>query len=80
MQYHIGLVRGTGKVQCWANGHRASTVIVEMRRDRDYLSPDLWVYWGVREVTKAHVKANKTGLLDAINKQYGTEFTSLIVD
>ena len=78
--YHIGLIRGTGKVQCWGNNHRRSTVVVQMRQDRDYLSPDLWIYYGVREVTKAHVKANRIGLLQAINRQYNTTFTSLIVD
>ena len=78
--YHIGLIRGTGPVQCWANGHRASTLVVQMRRDVDYLSPGIWKYLGIRDTTKAHVKANKAGLLAALNKQYGTAFTALVVD
>ena len=78
--YHVGLIRGTGKVQCWANGHRKSTVVVQMRKDKDYLSPDLWEYIGPREVTKAHVKANRVKLLQAINEQYGTQFTHLLVE
>lgn len=80
MQYHIGLIRGSGRVTCWGNNHKDTTVVVQMRRDIDFLSPDLWEYIGIREVTKEYVKKNRVGLLRAINEQYQTEFTTLLVD
>jgi len=79
MIYHIGLIRGTGG-GTWHNGHRASTIVVQMRRDVDFLSPDLWEYIGVRDVTKAHIKANKIALLSAINAQYNATFQHIIID
>ena len=42
--YHLGLVKGTGGG--WANGHKETTVVLQARRDVDYLSPGLWVYLG----------------------------------
>ena len=80
MIYHVGLVKGTGNTKCWANGHRATTAVVELRRDIDFLSTDLWRYMGRRETTKARIRAEKIALLTAINQQYQTSFTSIIID
>jgi len=80
MIYHVGLIKGTGLTKCWANGHRKSTVVVELRRDIDYLSTDLWRYMGRRETTKKQIKADKIKLLAAINEQYQTSFTHIVID
>ena len=80
MIYYVGLVKGTGTVACWGNNHRRSTVVVEMRRDLDFLSPDLWEYIGPREVTKSHVKTHRLDLLKAINVQYNADFQNIIID
>jgi len=80
MIYHVGLVKGTGLTKCWANGHRKSTVVVELRRDIDYLSAGLWRYMGRRETTKARIRAEKIALLTAINQQYQTAFTHIVID
>ena len=80
MIYHVGLVKGTGNTKYWANGHRATTVVVELRRDIDFLSTDLWRYMGRRETTKKQIKADKIKLLAAINEQYQTSFTHIVID
>ena len=76
--YHIGLIKGSQGV--WTNGHRPSTVVVQMRRCIDYLSPDLWKYMGQRITTKASVKTKKNELLMVINSQYQTDFQYIVID
>jgi len=78
--YHIGLLKGTGRVACWGNNHLSTTVIIQIVRDRDYLSPDIWQYLGPRLVTKQHIKNNKVKLLESINKQYATQFEHILID
>ena len=78
--YFIGLIRGTGNCKCWANGHNKSTVIIQARRNKDYLSPSLWQYYGERETTKKRLNELKLVALQAINKEHGTAFTSIIID
>jgi hypothetical protein len=78
--YHIGLIRGTGKVQCWANGHARNTVVVQLRRSVDFLDTDLWEYWGQRVTTKEHYRTNKANILQLINKQFNTAFTHIVID
>jgi len=77
--YHLGLIAGTG-LGTWANGHRKTTVVLQARRDVDYMSPDLWMYIGRREVTKAHLERNKVAILTWVNGYYGREFTHLVID
>ena len=57
--YYLGLIRGTGRCQCWGNGHKEDTLVLQARRDKGYLSCDLWKYLGQRVVTKAHLKRHK---------------------
>ena len=78
--YHVGLERGTGKVQCWNNGHLRNTVIVHLAEDRDYLSPDIFAYVGMTYENKAHFINNKADKLQAINALYKTSFTHIIID
>ena len=80
MKYYIGLVRGTGKVRCWSNNHRQSTVKVVVRREKDNLPTDLWQYLGPRELTKVYLRSIKVKLLKAINTQFNTTFTTIIID
>jgi len=78
--YHVGLVKGTGPVKYWANGYRADTVVVQMCRDIDMLSPDMWEYLGQREASKRDYKARKADILAWINRTYGTSFRHLVVE
>lgn len=56
------------------------TVIVQMRTSVDFLSPQLWKYFGERINTKKRVKAQKIALLEEINKSYNTKFTKIKID
>ena len=58
----------------------ANTVILQMRRDKDYLSCELWQYYGERITTKTHQKLYKQALLQAINKTYNKSFTHILID
>jgi hypothetical protein len=80
MRYHIGLIRGSGKVKCWGNGHRRDTLIVQMRRNKDLLSPDLCYYIGERITTKAHYRRNPAELLRIFNAKFGEEFRRVFID
>jgi len=77
--YHVGLIKGTSG-QCWDNGHRPSTVIVQLRRSIDDLSPDLWCYMGEHETTKKRLRKIKEELLETINKQFNECFKYIIID
>jgi len=77
--YHIGLLRGTGP-GLWSNGHKVTTVVLQARSNKDYLSPDLWKYYGPREITKRELRAKKAGLLKWINTIEGEKFTRIIID
>ena len=78
--YHIGFIKGSGKVNFWGNNHRADTVILQARRSIDFLSSDLWKYEGERVTTKRELKNNKCAILGWINLHYGTKFTRIIID
>ena len=66
--YHVGLLMAGRKV------------VVEMRRNIDFLSPDLWIYCGRRETTKKQVREKRIALLQAINKEHGTQFDRIEVN
>jgi hypothetical protein len=78
--YHVGLVKGSGAVKFWGNNHRSKTVILQARRDKDFLSSDLWKYEGEHITTKKELKNNKFAILGWINKTYGANFTRIIID
>lgn len=80
MNYHLGLIKGSGQCKCWANGHRNSTVVLQARRNIDYLSPDLWQYLGERETTKAQLKTNAQHILTWINGAYNTDYAHIVID
>ena len=77
--YHIGLIKGIPR-GLYANGHKADTLIIQCRRNVDYLSPDLWRYEGQRITTKARLIAQSVALLTAINELHGTAFRYLVFD
>ena len=66
-QYHVGFLR------------QGDTLVVQMRENLDCLSPELWRYFGLREITKAAVYANRKKLLDAVNQEEQTAFTHIQV-
>lgn len=68
--YHIGLIKDYDD---------PNLVILQASRDKDSLSPELWKYLGRRLITKKQLKHNKEKLLAAINEQYGTNFTKMII-
>ena len=49
--YHVGL------------GKRGKTLVIQACRCIDYLDCEIYDYMGLREVTKAHLRANRYGLL-----------------
>jgi len=78
--YFVGLVKGTGSAAVWHNGHRKTTVVVELRRHVDFLSTDLWKYYGERITTKLELWKKRNELLSAINEEFGTSFEHIIID
>ena len=50
--YHIGLAI------------RDKTLVIEARRDIDYLSCELYDYLGIREITKQKIKENRYLILE----------------
>ena len=77
--YHIALIFGIPK-GIWSNGHRETTVVVQMCLKKDFLSPDIAHFLGHYRITKADVRKNKHIWLREINKKFGTSFTHLIVE
>ncbi len=57
MIYHVGF------------GKRGKTMVIEARRNVDYLSCEIYDYMGKRVTTKAHLKANRYGILAIAKKQ-----------
>ena len=78
--YHVGLVRGTGPCKCWANGHRKTTVVLQLCRNIDYLSCDLWQYLGQWCLTKRYAREHKTDILARVNRDYDTAFIHILID
>ena len=76
--YHIGLLKGSQGQ--WSNGHRDDTVIVQLRRSVDQLSPNIFAYHGEFITTKRRLNKIKQDLLKAINKQYKTSFKRIVID
>ena len=74
--YHIGLVAGPNEYEDVPEG----TLLLQARRDVDYLSCELWKYLGERETTKAELRRNAVAILDQVNRQEGTAYTRLVVD
>ena len=56
------------------------TLIVQMRKDKDFLSCQLWQYFGERITTKARIKEQKAALLIEVNKTYNKEFKHIKID
>jgi len=69
--YHVGIRK---------DYEHPERVVVELRRNIDYLSCELWEYWGVRMCTKKYIKENKSGILNLINKMYNAHFTKITID
>ena len=67
--YHIGLLKKSEE-----------TVVLQLRRSVDFLSPEIWKYYGERINTKANIKRNKNTFLCAINAHYGTNFKHILID
>jgi hypothetical protein len=65
---HVAYTRGNPAGPCY-NGSRKTTLIVETARCVDYLSPDIWLYFGERVTTKAQLRANKAAILADANEQ-----------
>ncbi len=71
--YYIAYTRGIPRGPCY-NGSRQSTLIVETARSIDCLSPDIWLYHGPREVTKAQLKDRKAAILADANAKRPTKW------
>jgi hypothetical protein len=73
--YYLGILPGDYD----GYKHRHDTLILEARESLDCLSCELYQYLGPRIVTKAHLRANRSGILAMLNRQYGYNFKRLIV-
>lgn len=66
-------------------GNRYYTLIMQMVKDKDLLSPDLWKYEGFVEfhISKSAIKNTaheRHMLLVGFNHKYKTNFTHLIIE
>jgi len=71
MVYHLGLLK---------NYHNQKRVILQARRDVDFLDCELWQYLGVRETTKAKLYHNRAKILEWINQTNDTHFEIITID
>jgi len=55
--YHVGMSK------------RGKTLVIEARRSIDYLSCELYDYYGLHETTKARLYANRYKILSALQGQ-----------
>jgi len=68
-QYHVGTVKGP-----------KNTLIIQARRDVDFLSCECWEYFGVRETTKKALKEKAKEFMAYVNAKEGTNFRRVVVD
>ena len=66
--YFIGFVKSGSKV------------IVQLRKSKDYLSCELWQYFGERITTKKRIYEQRKELLSEINTSYKTNFKYIQID
>ena len=50
-------------------GKRKQTLEIEAVRNKDFLSCEIYDYYGEREVSKEHLKANRYKILDLLKQQ-----------
>jgi len=74
---HIGLVKASGEYQFLDNYQKESIVIVQVEKNKDNLSPELWQYLGLRPTTKLKLMIVRHELLKAINEVFGTDFKTI---
>jgi hypothetical protein len=70
--YHIGFSA--------PNGINGDTLVIEARRDVDYLSCELWQYRGERETTKRALHEVRFSIMELVNRENGTTFSHVRVD
>lgn len=68
MLYHLAFIK---------DGKRLT---LQMREDKDCLSPEVWLYVGTRITNPFYLDNNRPAILRSINKQYMEYFTSLEID
>jgi hypothetical protein len=68
MKYHVALLKASD-----------TKVIVQMCREKDSLSPEVWHYEGCWTTSKAFFRRRKPEVLETINTQHGTSFTKVVV-
>jgi len=70
--YHVGFLA--------PEGIEGDTLVIQARESIDCLSPDLWLYMGKRETTKAELYGSRFDILALVNRERGTSFTHVSVD
>lgn len=68
MKYHVALLKASD-----------TKVVVQMCREKDSLSPEVWRYVGYWGVSKAFFQRRKEQLLQDINTEYGANFTKVVI-
>ena len=76
---HIGLIKAKGKHDFLDNYNQETIVIVQVKKNIDDLSPELWQYLGLRPTTKLKLMIVKDELLKAINQDFGTDFKTIFI-
>ena len=66
MTYHIA----------FRKAHRGDVLEVHLSSDIDCLPPDIWQYRGEFTTTKKEIQENKQALLEAVNREHQTAFTT----
>jgi len=69
--YYVGVRKDDVNQKC---------LIMEARRDKDYLSCELWIYFGERITTKRELRQKKNAFLTWFNSIYNTSFTKIKID
>ena len=76
--YHIGLAVD------WSKQKRGQPLrgrlTIQARRGVDYLDCELWRYSGQHMTTKRSLRAKAEEFMAWVNRRYGTEFSSVVVD
>ena len=79
MNYYIAYSKGSLSPYHY-NGHRPTTLVIHAVRDIDCLPADIWMYKGLWDATKAELRRNKDKIRKTVNEQFGTAFTTVIVE
>lgn len=71
IKYHVGFLK---------DYKHPNRLRMQLCKDKDLLSCELWRYFGERVITKTEIRRKKNEILQWINNRHGTSFTRLIIE